>query len=263
MRGQRQGDTLDAKNRVARICGNQDLAQGRVDRWIAGNEPAADLAHEVGGLENGIAGGVGMDDLAVDVDQDHAGAQPIEDIRKAHRLGLLEIDGLADQQCATNVGYQQRHAPAHFIVDQTARFVPNNTEKRATCRRFLDHHARDVDPAMWPRPLAIKAAPAKFVMGYELRSTHDLLYAEVRQVRGGVEFRIALRIDLEAVRIGPDITVQILGFTQGMLREKASRLTAAKRSNFLEDVAALCGVERGVVNITNKRRKLFFIVHGC
>ncbi len=47
-----------------------------------------------------------------------------------------------------------------------------------------------------------------------------------------------------------------------MLREKASRLTAAKTRNFFEDVDALCGVERGVVDIANKRRKLLFIVHG-
>src|SRR6267142_2747133 len=252
MRGQRQGDALDAKRRIARIRGDEDLAQGGVDRQIAGNEPAADRAQEVAGVENGIARVVGVDDPTVSVDKDHAGTQSIENIGKAHRFGLLAMDGLADQQGATDVGYQERHAPPHFVVDQAVRLMAYHTEKRTTCRRFLDHCAGDVDPAMRPRPLLVKAAAAKLFVGHEVRGAHDLFDAEARRVRRRIEFRIALRIDLQAVRVGADITIQDLGLAQGVFREKSARMAPGKAGDFIEDVVSLRGVDYGVVDITSQ-----------
>src|SRR6266568_3781862 len=253
MRGQRQGDALDAKRGIARIRGDEDLAQGGVDREIAGNEPAADRAQEVAGV-------VGVDDPTVSVDKDHAGTQSIENIGKAHRFGLLAMDGLADQQGATDVGYQERHAPPHFVVDQAVRLMAYNTEKRTTCRRFLDHCAGDVDPAMRPRPLLVKAAPAKLFVGHEVRGAHDLFDAEAGRVRRRIEFRIALRIYLQAVRIGADITIQNLGLAQGVFREKPARMAPGKAGNFIEDVVSLRGVDYSVVDITNQRWQVLAIV---
>ena len=112
------------------------------------------------------------------VDEDHAGAQAIEDIGEACSFGLPEIDGLADQIAAPDMRHDQRHPPAHFVVDHAARLVPHHAEKRATRRGFLDHRARHVDPAMRPRPLAVKAAAAKFVVGHDIRGAHDLRDAE-------------------------------------------------------------------------------------
>src|SRR5882672_3198481 len=262
MRGQRQRDALSAKSCIAHVRGDKDLAQGSVDRQVAGNEPAADRAQEVGGVENGIAGVVGMDDPTVSVDQDHAGTQSIENIGKAYRFGLLAMDGLADQQGATDVGYQERHAPAHFVIDQAVRFMAYNAEKRTTYRRFLDHCACNVDPAMRPRPLLVKAAPAKLFVGHEVRGAYDLFDAEARRVRRRIEFRIALRIDLQAVRVGADITIQNLGLAQGMFREKPARMAPGKAGNFIEDIVSLRGVDYGVVDLTNQRRQLLAIVHG-
>jgi hypothetical protein len=88
--GQRQGDALDAERRVACARRNQDLAQGRVDRCIPGNQPAAGrLAEKVGGGKDGVAGGIGVHDAAGGIDQDYAGAQAVEDVRKACRLAAL------------------------------------------------------------------------------------------------------------------------------------------------------------------------------
>jgi hypothetical protein len=172
------------------------------------------------------------------------------------------MDGLADQQGATDVGYQERHAPPHFVVDQAVRLMAYNTEKRTTCRRFLDHCAGDVDPAMRPRPLLVKAAPAKLFVGHEVGGAHDLFDAEARRVRRRIEFRIALRIDLQAVRVGADITIQNLGLAQGVFREKPARMAPGKVGNFIEDVVSLRGVDYGVVDITNQRWQPLAIVHG-
>src|SRR5207247_3286714 len=118
--------------------------------------------------ENRTPRAYGMDDAAGAVEDDDADAKSVKDCEKAGRLGLLAMDGLVDQQRAANMGYDQRHAPAHLVVDHTARLMPNDAEQRAACRRSADDRGCHVDPAARLRPLVIEAAKAKFIMGHEI-----------------------------------------------------------------------------------------------
>ena len=235
-RPHRKRGVPEAGKRVASIPDHENFAQGLVDLCIAGDEPAADCAQDIGGVENCISRGVGMDDAAAGVDENNAGAQPVQDIGKTRSLALLQIDGLADTQRAADVGHDERHALAHFVIDRPPRLVPDDTEKRAAGRRFIDHHAGDVAPAMRPRPLPIKAAPAKFLIGHEIRRAHDLFDACARQVGGQIEFRIALRIDLQALGVGPDITVQAFRFARRMFRQNPAGLPPGKARDLIDHV---------------------------
>jgi len=77
------------------------------DRRIPGNEPAAACAQEISGVENGIARGVAWAMRPSASTSIMPALSPSRISAKRNRLDLLEIDGLADEQRATDVRYDE------------------------------------------------------------------------------------------------------------------------------------------------------------
>src|SRR5713101_606255 len=100
-RGQRQGDAFAADLEVAAV--SENILQGPIDLRIAGNQPAADRAQKIVSAENPSAGGVGMDYSAVGLDQEHPGAQAIEDVDQGRRFVGFLVDCLTDEDRTTRV----------------------------------------------------------------------------------------------------------------------------------------------------------------
>ena len=205
----RRGNALGADSIIAAtVRGEQDVVHGRVDRRLARNQPAVDRAQEVGVVKNGSTRGIGMDNAAFRIEQDHAGTQPIQNVSETGRFGFLDVDGFADKQRAANMRYDQRHASAHFVVNHAAGVVPDNAEQRAACSRPLDYGACNVDPTLRMRPFAIETAAAKPVVRNEIGSAHHLWGIRRILLQHRLEFRIVFGIGLQALGLRSQITVQ-------------------------------------------------------
>src|SRR6266849_787148 len=128
-----------------------------------------------------MAGGVGMDDAPVRVDEEHAGAETVEGVGECCGFGGLQINHLADKHCTTHMRNDKAHAPAHFVVDHAAGFVSNDAQICTARQRLFEHYVCRIRPALRLCPLLIEASLAKFVVGHEVCNARDLLYIKEDQ----------------------------------------------------------------------------------
>ena len=96
--GQRHRDPLDAERGVALPRGGKDVPQGPIDLCITGDQPPAHGTQDIAGAENGIAGGIGVNETPARIDQIHARAEPIERIDECRDFRGLELEHPADQR---------------------------------------------------------------------------------------------------------------------------------------------------------------------
>ena len=108
-------------------------------------------------MQHGVAAGIGVNDAAVRVDQEHAGAEAVERIGEGRRFGGLEVDRPADQHRAADVRHDEPHAPARLVVDDAVALVPEDAEHGGARRRLVEHGADEVDQALRPRPFLVEA----------------------------------------------------------------------------------------------------------
>src|SRR6476659_7820507 len=167
-----------------------------------------------------------MYDFSLGTDKEDRGAEPIEDIGKGGGFGLPEIDDFAGAHRTAHVRHDETHAPAHFVVDHTARFATNDGKIRAAARCFFEHRICRIDPALWLRPFAVKTASAKFFVRHQVRNAYDLFDFAVGQTRDRIELPIRLRIKLHEIGVDADLIMDIAEFADCVLRQKAGSLTS-------------------------------------
>ena len=78
--GQRHGDPLGAEGRVALPRGCKDVPQGPIDLRIAGDQPPARGTQNIARAKKRMAGGIGVNETPVRIDEIHARTEPIERI---------------------------------------------------------------------------------------------------------------------------------------------------------------------------------------
>ena len=84
--------------------------------------------------------------------------ETVERIGECRRLDRLEIDHLADQHGAAQVGRQQPQALARVVVGNAIAFMTEDHEAGDAGRRSLERREDIVDPALRPRPFLVEIA---------------------------------------------------------------------------------------------------------
>ena len=102
---------------VAFLCGGERCAKRLPGFGALRHEPAARRVEAVGLGEDGVAGGVGVNDAAARVGEEYPGVQAVEDIGKRGGLGGLEVDRLADHHCAADMGGDEPHPSPRGLVE--------------------------------------------------------------------------------------------------------------------------------------------------
>ena len=189
-------------------------------------------------------------------------AQTVEHVRECRGLGLLEIDGLADEHRAAHVRAQRAPGAAHRVVDHAARVITRHAEIRTAARRLVEHRDRDVDPTLRPSPLPVEAAAAKLVVGHEVRNTDDRADLAGRRRRHRAELRIRLRVELHVVRIAAGVTMGADAILRRILHEKPADLTVHEISNLRENVRPQRGFERSVIGVRDDSSQFLGFAHG-
>jgi hypothetical protein len=75
----------------------------------------------------------------------HRGAKTIKHLRRHGGFRLLEVDDLGDENCTPNMGNQEPHASARFLVGQAVALMAEHAVHCGAGRRFFQGGADDVD----------------------------------------------------------------------------------------------------------------------
>src|SRR5512138_187481 len=150
---ERHGDAPGAERHVALARGRKHLPQGPIGPCLAGDQTPADETENVAFSEKRVAGGIGVNQAPVRINQIHAGAEPIERVDEGCDLRRLELEHPADQYRAPDMRRDQPHLPARLVVDDPDSLVPEHAEYRRTDRRSLDDGTEEIGQALRLGPL--------------------------------------------------------------------------------------------------------------
>ena len=149
-----------------------------------------------------MAGRIGVNKTAADINQEGAGAKAVERILQRQRLGLVEIHGPADHHCAADMRHDHPHALARCVIGNAVPFVTEDAEHRDICPGLVDDGPDKVDEPLRPHPLLVELRPLEFLVRQEIGDRErPLEFAEVVPDRQWVERRVAVRIKLQIMRI--------------------------------------------------------------
>ena len=130
--------------------GQKDVPQRAVDVRIACDEPAERSAQDVAVGDHGAARGVGVDNTAVRIHEQHACAQPVERVGERGGLRRFELDELCDQHGTAKVRNQEPQPLARRLVGETFALMAKQREPCVAFGRSVEIDADVVDPTLRP-----------------------------------------------------------------------------------------------------------------
>src|SRR5882724_9274815 len=142
---------------VTLFCGRKYLPQCLIDLRIAGHKASADVMQDVARIENGLPGGIGVNETSTRIDETQAGIKPIERIGECPGLRNPEIEHSGNHDRAANVRSDQPHAMARFIVGEAVALVAEDPKHRHAGCRSVENGAHEVDEALGPSPFLIES----------------------------------------------------------------------------------------------------------
>src|SRR5882757_9243720 len=171
---QRHRDSLGAEGGVALASGDKYISQGLVDLRIAGRKAPADVIQDVARIENGLAGGIGVDDTPARIDETQAGVKPIERIDECPGLRSPEIEHPGNHDRAANVRSDQPHAMTRFVIDEAVALMAEHPEHGHACCRSVEGGTDEVDQALRPSPFLIDCGSSEFIVRHQVGSRDRL-----------------------------------------------------------------------------------------
>ena len=154
---QRYCDSLGTEGCVTLFSGRKYLPQCLIDLRIAGHKASADVMQGVARIENGLPGGIGVNETSTRIDETQAGIKPIERIGECPGLRNPEIEHSGNHDRAANVRSDQPHAMARFIVGEAVALVAEDPKHRHAGCRSVENGAHKVDEALGPSPFLIES----------------------------------------------------------------------------------------------------------
>src|ERR1700682_2140740 len=171
---QRYCDSLGAEGSVTLFNGRKYPPQCLIDLRIAGHKASADVMQDVARIENGLPGGIGVNETSTRIDETQAGVKPIERIGECRGLRNPEIEHSGNHDRAANVRSDQPHAMARFIVDEAVAFMAKDPEHGHAGRRSVENGAHEVDEALRPSPFLIESGRCEFIVRHQVGSDDRL-----------------------------------------------------------------------------------------
>ena len=171
---QRHRNSLGAESCVALSSGRKYLSQCLVDLRVARREAAADVAKDVARIENGLSGGIGVNNTPALIDETQAGVKPIERIGECPGLRDPEIEHSGNQDRPANVRRDQPHAMTRFVVDEAIALMAEHPEQSHACCRSVENGAHEVDKALGMSPFPIERGRREFIVGHQVGSRDRL-----------------------------------------------------------------------------------------
>lgn len=246
-------DAPGANRRIAIACGGEDIAQGLVDLRIVRGKPSAARPQDVARREHGVAGGVGVHNAADGIHEQHAGADAVESVGERIGLGGLEVDDLADQNGAANMGDDQAQAPAHVVIDDAVALVPEDDQCSGAGHGLFEDDVGTVDQTLRLHPFLEKPCCQKFFVGDDIGCRGRLLdLGEEMACSGGVQLDVLVEIRLPIARIDAAVVIVDATTLAGcVLPVERSRRSDDKLPNLAEHVRSQRRLQRRVVDVAD------------
>src|ERR1700730_4480758 len=169
-----------------------------------------------------------MDNAAARIDEEHAGAEPVEGVRKCCRLGLSQIQHLGYEHRPAGMWRDELHATARLIVHEAIALMTKNGEHRDSRGRFFENGGCRVDPPLRICPFLLKAGLKKFAIGQKINRGDDVSdTGEKLRVSRRIEFDVFIEIKLNVMRIEAVLIEIFSGLAGDILRKKQRRATSA------------------------------------
>src|SRR5882724_3091412 len=165
---QRYCNSLGAEGCVALPSGRKYLSQCPVNLCIASRKAPTDVIQDAARIENGLPGGIGMNDTPARIDQIQAGVKPIERISECRGLRNPQIEHSGNHDRAANVRNDHPHAMTRFVIDETVALMAEHPEYDHAGCRFVENGAHEVDKALRPSPFLIKSGRNQFIVRYQI-----------------------------------------------------------------------------------------------
>src|SRR4029077_3895993 len=93
----RDRDPHRAERGIALAGSSKYFTQCLINLRIMGDKPAADGTQDITGADNGVPGGVGMNDTAARVDETRARTKAIERVGERRSFRALQVERSSDQ----------------------------------------------------------------------------------------------------------------------------------------------------------------------
>src|SRR5271165_342828 len=155
--------------------------------------------------DQAMGAGIGVDDAARRVDDEHAGSQFIETVGERCCLDAMKIDHLANEHGAPDVRRNQFETPPHAIIDWPLTGVAHGGEQRTTRRALLQVREKAVHQALGSEPFAKEARPDEFLARNHVGNGYRALHVEKNDAgKDRIYLTVFLQVDLEIMRsVGP------------------------------------------------------------
>jgi hypothetical protein len=122
-RHERHSDALCANRRIAATGREECLVQRLLGLGIVCGKLFPSCTQKGALGEQRAAAGIGVDDAAACIEQQHARADPIEGVGQCRCFAGLQIDHIANQYRPTQMRRKKPHALARRLVSDAVSFV--------------------------------------------------------------------------------------------------------------------------------------------
>ena len=117
-----------AERGIPLVGSGKYFTQCFINLRITGNKPAADGTQDITGADNGVPGGVGMNDTAARIDETHAHTKAIERVGERRRLRGLQVEHSSDQNRPADMGNDQPHPMPCFVINDAVSLAAEDAE---------------------------------------------------------------------------------------------------------------------------------------
>jgi OOP family OmpA-OmpF porin len=216
IRGCRQRNASGADGRIAPRGGKKNCLEVGIRPGIVRCQPAAGGVQDTSVAQDHMRGGVGMQHLAIGIDEDHTGTHGVECLGERAGFDLLQVDNLGNHDGAPDVRRDQTHAPARVLIDDAVAPVAEHAKHRCLGRRLLQEDADELDQPLRFSPFAVEPRVEEFLVWHEVGGRSRFFDVGEKPDRGGrVQRDVFLEIKLPIIRGDPAVVEEHVAAVAG------------------------------------------------